>query len=154
MWFPCHYIFRLCLCHLCSLVQWLQMMWMQAITLIKSHARFYCGTLEAAGCRPSVLSWGLERAALLLKPCVCVSFCQGWVQFTFNSVFADACARCLRGRGEEIDGERWCCMLWYESPHQPQIHCLLLASNTIRHRRHQFLKGCNAHLQLIFRGGG
>lgn len=128
----CHYISRPWHCHLCSLVQWFQMLWMQAIILTKSHARFYCSTLEAAGCRPSILSWGVYR--------VCM-FSQGWVQFTFNSVFADACARRLQGRGEEIDGEHWCRTLWYESPHQPQIHCLLLASNAIRHWRHHFLKG-------------
>ena len=83
--------------------------------------------------------------------CMCV-FCQGWVLF-FDSVFADACARCLQGRGEEIDGERWCRTLWYESPHQPQIHCLLLASNTIRHQCHQFLKGCDAHFTANIQGG-
>lgn len=58
-----------------------------------------------------------------------------------------------RGREEEIDGERWCRTLRYESPHQPQIHCLLLASNAIRHWRHRFLKGCNAHFTAnIHRG--
>lgn len=82
------------------------MRWMQAITLIKSHARFYRSTLEAAGYKPSVLSLGLECAVLPLKPCVCVRF----VRVEFNSLSIVCLLMHVpdvhRGRAEEIDGER------------------------------------------------
>lgn len=85
---------------------------LQAITPIKPHVRFYSSTLEAVGCQPSVSSGRLECALLPARLHTCGGFffllfwCRDCIQFTFNSIFVAACARCLQGKRGERRGVR------------------------------------------------
>lgn len=149
---PCRCIFSPWLCHLCSRVQWFQMMWLQAITLVKS--RSYSSTLKAAGCSPSVLSRGLESAALPLKPSDVWFFLSA-----LGSIHFQQCVCwCVCQMSSEEKGRDW----WWALMSHALIWVASSASNSLPAsglRRHPSStppvseKGCNAHFLANIQGG-